>query len=408
MTRTDTRLDQSRGMDFRMALAALAGAVLLLFAAIQSQAQTYRVIHAFTFSDGAFPEAGLTIDAHGNLYGTTAAGGAHECGTVFKMTPHGSNWTLAPLYAFTDGADGCQPATRVVFGPNGTLYGTTSFDTVYNLRPPPTRPASVLQGWNETTLYGFQDSLPAGDVIFDSSGNLYGAMSIGGSGCYNGCGFIYELSPSGGGWNLTVLYNFSVSDGVTPEGIVFDRSGNIFGTTNGGGAEGWGTIFELMPSSQGWIESVLYNFESPDNGGSAPGDGLVEDGAGNFYGSTSYGPNGTSVAFELSPANGSWTYTPLYDLPGVPSAPLTLDAAGNLYGTIYDAAQYPNGVVFKLSPSANGWTFTALHEFTGGTDGKYPASNVSIDANGNLFGTAEYGGEGCETNGCGVVWEITP
>lgn len=298
---------------------------------------------------------------------------------------------------------------QVVFGPDGSLYGTTTYSTVYNLRPQPTRPASVIEGWNETTLYNFADfenngSLLAGEIIFDSSGDLYGVLAIGGLGCYDGCGLIYELSRSGSNWNVTVLYNFNGSDGLQPEGIVFDRSGNIVGTTSGGGANNSGTVFELMPSAQGWLESTLYSFDAPAD--YAPAEGLVEDAAGNFYGSTR-GLNGNGVVFELTPENGGWTYTPLYDLPGVPAASLTLDAAGKLYGTIYDCPQYP-GAVFKLSPGANGWTFTLLHVFTGGSGGAYPESNVTIDANGNLFGTAQSGGQRCETLGCGVVWEITP
>lgn len=393
---------------------------LMIASATPAPCQTYHIIHTFTgANDGGIPEAGLTADGHGNFYGTTSYGGAHGYGTVFRMTLHGSSWLLSPLYSFTGGTDGSDPETRVVFGPDGSLYGTTNVGTVYNLRPAATRQPSALVGWTARTLYQFQGladgAFPYGDLIFDQSGNVYGGVLLGGLGCYEGCGSVYELTPSGGGgWTKTVVYAFQGgNDGESPVGIVFDQSGNIIGAAYQGGQYGYGTIFELTPSSGGWEETTLYSFNYSGTGGYLPEAGLIEDAAGNFYGSTSDGPGGSGAIFKLSPAvGGGWTYTVLYNLPsgyeGGPKAPLTMDAAGNLYGTIDGYCQDCLGGIFKLRAGQGGWTFTSLHDFTGGSDGAHPHSNVSIDAIGNLFGTASTGGAGCNGGGCGVVWEITP
>ena len=378
--------------------------------------QNYQVIHTFTGGgDGASPKAGLTPDGHGNYYGTAYSGGAHSVGTVFKITPHGSTWILSTLYSFTGGADGGWPTTGVTFGPDGSLYGVNYDDTVYNLRPSPVRQTSATAGWTATPLYQFQgieDGFnPSGNLIFDHSGNMYGSMEVGGQGCYDGCGLIYELSRSGQSWQKSVVYNFQGGvDGEAPVGITLDQSGNIVGTTIEGGQSQLGAIFKLTPSSDGWNETTLYSF-ADGSGGNQPAAGLVEDAAGNFYGGTLFGSGYGGVIFELSPSDGGWVYTVLYNFPACggygtgPRAPLTLDTAGNLYGTFdgyYDSC--PAGV-FKLSPGQSGWTFTSLHTFI---DGAHPYSNVSIDPNGNLFGTTSASGEGCYSRGCGVVWEITP
>jgi|SRR5271166_333100 len=418
MTRREQQRNRIAGKYLGIVAVAITIATYAIVAATPAQAQTYQVIHTFTAgADGGIPYAGLTMDAHGNFYGTTYYGGTHGYGTVFRMTLHGSSWILSPLYSFSGGSDGGEPQARVVFGPDGSLYGTTSYGTVYNLRPAPTRQASAVVGWTVKTLYQFQGlqdgAFPAGDVIFDRLGNLYGAVLLGGQGCYEGCGSIYELTPSGGGWTKTVAYAFQGgSDGEAPEGVLLDSAGNLFGTAYQGGEYGYGTVFELTPSSGGWNETTPYAFNYMGNGGFLPEAGLIEDAAGNFYGSTSDGPGSSGTIFELSPTDGGWTYTVLYNLPssyeGGPAAPLTMDAAGNLYGTINGYCQECQGGIFKLTHSESGWTFTSLHDFTGGSDGGHPYSNVSIDANGNLFGTASTGGAGCNGGGCGVAWEITP
>src|SRR5271166_2865561 len=187
-----------------------------------THAQTFTVLHTFTGADGATPMVGLTMDKAGNLYGTTQDGGtggegycASACGTVFKLARKGSGWVFYRLYSFKGGSDGAYPRSRVVIGPDSSLYGTTSeggepgdcyqlpgCGTVFNLKPSPTRPASVLSPWLETVLYRFQGapdgSYPEGEMTFDQAGNLYGSTSAGGAYGHIYSGTIFELAPSNG------------------------------------------------------------------------------------------------------------------------------------------------------------------------------------------------------------------
>lgn len=390
-----------------------------IIAAPAADAQTFQVIHYFTNgADGGVPQAGLTFDQAGNLYGTASNGGSNRNGTVFKMALHGSSWVFMPLYSFRGETDGGGPFARVVFGPNGSLYGTTeNYNSVYNLRPPTNFSRNFLQEWDHTVLYQNQNSndfLPANsDVVFDSHGNVYGASIVGGDpSCYPGCGFIYELTPSGGNWTEMTIYSFGGTgfEGE-PEAVNFGSSGNLYGVTYASGANSQGSVFELIPSGSIWLENTLYSF-SYDTG-SGPQAGLIADAEGNFYGTTSAVPNGSGTVFELSPSGGGWTYTVLYTLSvsyagGAVSA-LTMDAQGNLYGTIDGYCEECGGAVYKLSPGSGGWTYTELHDFTwNGSDGGHPRGSVLIGGDGTLYGTASTGGIDCEGLGCGVVWEITP
>jgi len=211
---------------------------------------------------------------------------------------------------------------------------------------------------------------------------------------------------SGGTWSEDDL-----SSGDNPfTGVIFDTAGNLYGGNQG---EGYGRIYQLVHSGSGWTMNPILTVLSGDTGGPPLG-GLIFDNSGNLYGSmVGAGPNGGGTLFELSA--GTWNFNLLYGLSGGggPEESLTMDSAGNLYGTAtYDGA-YDEGSVFKLTPSQNGWIYTDLHDFTGGSDGGQPISNVVIDAHGNLYGTASRGGSGpCTSmydgNGCGVVCEITP
>ena len=388
-----------------------------------AQAQTYKVIYNFTGGqDGASPEAGLTMDRAGNLYGTAYEGGGNNRGTVFKLAHKGSGWVFSPLYSFTGREDGGAPIARVVFGPDGSLYGTTEFGgrncgsgcgTVFNLKPPPAACRTALCAWTLTVLYrfsGFSDGANPGygDLIFAQAGNIYGTTYFGGN---NAQGVVYELTPSNGSWTEKSIYLFSgSSDGAYPySGVVFDKSGNLYGTTYAAGAHGYGTVFELTPSGSGWTENTLYGFQSATDGGK-PFGGLVFDDSGNLYGATSSGgPGSGGTAYELTSSNGSWTFDVLYGFassayqPG-PYGSLTFDVAGNLYGTTTKEGTHSAGSVFKMTPSNGGWTETDLYDFTGSSDGGVPYGSVLLDANGNLYGTASQGG----TNGYGVIWEITP
>jgi len=384
----------------------LAGAV--------AQAQT--VLHNFTNGpDGGEPQAGLTMDRAGNLYGTASTGGNTSgvcsypnppgCGTVFQLSRRGSGWVLNTIYTFS-GPDGAHPHTRVIIGPDGSLYGTTSDGgdandgTVFNLRPPASACKTALCPWTETVLHSFQgfdgEQPTFGDLVFDAAGNIYGTTPHGGQGAN---GVVYKLTRSNGGWTETVLYRFQGGDGdgaIPYAGVAFDQAGNLWGTTGFGGPYDNGTVYELVPSGGSWTESVVHYFLGASDGAN-PYAGLIVDQSGNFYGAT-YGYDGTTPkVYELSSANGGWTYSVLYSLgfnQGI-IGKLAMDAAGNLYGTNY----YDSPEVFRLTPSNGSWTLTG----TWGA-GVNPVGGVIFDGSGNLYGTTQGGG----TDRDGVVFEITP
>jgi len=409
-----------------------------------AQAQTFKVIHNFSGGgDGGVPTAGVIMDEAGNLYGTTCGSlcgyGGGNSGNVFKLTHKNSAWIINPLYTFSGGNDGGSPGATVVFGPDGNLYGTTYYGggdgcggsgcgTVFQLKPYPTACKTAICGWQETVLYRFtggsDGATPGrGDLIFDKAGNLYGTAQGGGNQAgvcseIGGCGVVFELTPSNGGWTESVLYSFTGgSDGAAPPGgVIFNNIGNLYSTTTFGGnldcvnswGLGCGTVFELTPSGQGWTENVLYTFQNGNDGRGWPYVGLIFDNSGNLYGTTvNGGANGGGSVFKLTPSNGGWTFATSFSFPGGfdtagPEASLTMDAAGNLYGTTIGGGYSTNGTVFKLTASGGGWTYTDFYDFSGEYDGGSPQSNVILDANGNLYGTAVDG-----QNGSGVVWEIT-
>ena len=399
------------GTSRRAATAALAMALALTVVATPAaHAQTFTVLHNFKDGqDGANPETGLTMDKAGNLYGTTIHGGL-GVGTVFKLNKS-SGWTFKPLYSFpANESDGASPQARVIFGPNGTLYGTAGGGipgggVVFNIEPR-ARTETVL--YNFPGYHGDAGRPGSGDVVF-YQGNLYGTTILGGSA---GVGAVYELTPSG---EESVLYSFTggQQDGSYPwSGVIFDGSGNLYGTTTAGGDPaclgGCGTIYKMTPSGSGWTEKPIYYFTGGSDG-AAPYGGLIFDQKGNLYGTTVSGGSGGTV-FELKPKpEGSWKFKLLYSFVGNggPSGSLTMDAAGNLYGITAenncpDCSTY--GDVFELTPSGGSWSYINLHAFQDGNDGGDPYGSVVLDANGNLYGTAWGWGK----YGYGTVWEITP
>jgi uncharacterized repeat protein (TIGR03803 family) len=396
---------------------------LALFVPYRVPAQTYQVLYNFTDSPvGGFPNAGLTTDRAGRLYGTAFQGGNGTAGGVFRLVRSGPSWRFEPLYAFTGGSDGAYPTARVIFGPDGTLYGTTEAGggtgcfgegcgVVFNLKPPPNACAAALCYWKETIIYRFvggnnDGAYPRSEVVFDSAGNLYGTTSNGGP---SDLGTVYQLSPTSGGWTERVLYAFGGNSGGTPlSGLILDAAGALYGTTQYSFGFNYGTVFKLTRSGSNWSESDLYSFTDGSDGGMPTG-GLIFDGSGNLYGTTPFAGVGSGgTAFELVPSNGSWTFNLLQSFPGDgqhatgPNASMTFGATGNLYGTTTGTSSGPDyGTVFELTPTSGGWTQTVLHAFAG-SDGELPFSNVIFDSSGNLYGTASQGG------GYGVVWEITP
>ena len=198
----------------------LAAVILTVGVVVPLRAQTLNVIHNFVGSaDGEYPVAGLTMDSAGTLYGTTAGliyTSGPSYGSVFRLKLHNGSWLFTPLFDFRGGADGAYPLARVVIGPNGTLYGTANrggienctqgCGLVFDLHPTPTIPASPLTPWREIVLYSFQGSTDGaypgyGDMVFDSTGNMYNTSSQGGiNACagHVGCGVVYKLTKSGG------------------------------------------------------------------------------------------------------------------------------------------------------------------------------------------------------------------
>jgi len=414
----------------RAAVAGLMLAAMFMLTAVATQAQTYSVIHNFAGGqDGATPMAGLTFDRAGNLYGTAAYGGtvggacgASGCGTVFRLAKRNSGWVFSPLYSFAGGTDGANPEANVNIGSDGSLYGSTYLGggpcngdgcgTIFNLKPPASACKSALCPWTETLVHKFTgpDGIgPVGTVIFDQGGNLFGATTSGG---FRNGGAIFELLPMGGGWTVKVLYS---SYGYPKGGLILDDSGNLYGPAFTAG-NGYGSVYRMVPSGSSWITTDLYDFNYGSDGG-YPWAGLIFDPAGNLYGSTCSGGSGNGgTVFQLAFSGGSWVLNTLYSFAGPdngrlvvgPVGSLVMDHAGALYGTTLADGVHGYGSVFKLTPGGDGWTFTSLHDFTGGSDGGYPYSYLVFDAKGNLYGTASVGGNGPCTNGCGVIFEITP
>ena len=279
---------------------------------------TEKVLHSFVgnSSDGWWPSDGLIFDAAGNLYGTTTTGGTSVysctggCGTVFELSPAADgSWTERVLYNFGGPPDGAVPHDGLIFDAAGNLYGTTYAGGAYSCGQYANGCGTVFElspigdgNWAESVLWSFGNgedgAIPTAGLIFDTAGDLYGTTGAGGSG---GGGTVFELSPSQG-WEQ-VLYNFRNTyppmDGVGPEGgVIFDALGNLYGTTELGGSQDSGTVFELSPSGGGtWTEQLLYNFDG--GSGAIPWAGLIFRG-GNLYGTTTQGGNyGNGTVFEL-------------------------------------------------------------------------------------------------------------
>jgi len=302
-------------------------------------------------SDGANPEARVIFGPNRTLYGTTNRGGTDGNGTVFNVRPFASvcktvlcPWMETVLYRFTGDPDGHAPEYGdLVFDQAGNIYGTTgsggnSFGTVYELTP-------SGGGWTESVLYAFSHSdgdAPTGGVILDNAGNLYGTTNNGGLFDF---GTVFELTYSMGfGWSESFLYSFqNGSDGSNPSaGLIFDQSGNLYGATLHGGSGGGGTVFKLTPSSGGWTFSLVYSLTGTQNHSCGPIGKLVMDGAGNLFGTANCdGEYNAGSVFKLTPSGNSWIYTDLHDFcsypncsdGGYPRSNVVIDANGNLYGT---------------------------------------------------------------------------
>jgi uncharacterized repeat protein (TIGR03803 family) len=342
---------------------------------------TETVLYAFCpagqCADGAEPRGGLVVDSAGNLYGTASKAGNKGKGVVFELSPTSSGWSYQVLYRFCPELTGCS-------------HGAD----------------------------------PEAGLVIDAAGNLYGTTYVGGS---SGYGVVFELSPGDAGWTYQVLYDFcsqdACADGRNPQsGLIIDGTGKLYGTTIAGGSNDYGAVFELTPSGTGWSQTVLYSFcaQTGCADGADPSSGVIMDGAGNLYGTTETGgKNGNGVVFELISTDGGWNYRRLYAFcqqiacpdGQYPNGGVIMDAAGNLYGTTtYGGGYCPNtgtcGIAYRLSPVDAVWQQTTLYSFcsqSGCADGAYPFAGLILGGAGNLYGTTYNGG----TAGLGTVFAIS-
>jgi uncharacterized repeat protein (TIGR03803 family) len=409
----------------------------------------FSVVHTFLgLDDGEFPEAGLTTDGQ-NLYGTTfgtLANGtlgkkcSKSCGNVYGVD--GTN--LATIYSFAAGSkDGAFPAGEVLLQ-GTTLYGTTEYGTLTN-----------CGGFGCGTLYEIKNSghekkvfkfcLLAGcaDGVFPHSGltlgpmkSLFGTTTFGGVGdgllcgsSLGGCGVAYQLGPDG----PHAIYSFCsrpkknvCTDGAVPLGRLFYYSGDLYGTTQFGGAYAAGTIFKLSLNGSNWTEKVLYSFcKQAQDGtcadGAVPQAGLIES-AGNLYGTTAYGgnacadnPAGCGTVFRIAPDGTGFATLRSFDGEAtgdgaILQAPLAADDMGNLYGTTLRGGGgvcarngVPQGCGTLFEMAANG-TYRILHPFAGDTDGSHPAGALVL-LGGAIYGaTTDKGGVGAGGCGCGTLY----
>jgi uncharacterized repeat protein (TIGR03803 family) len=332
-----------------------------------AHAAGYKRVHNFGSGlDGSNPSGPLAFDAALNSYGTTAAGGAFGFGTVFMIAPSGEEQIL---WNFTGGSDGAYP------------YG---------------------------------------GVVVDLAGNLYGTTVAGGSGfcAGDGCGVVFELTNSGDSWDLVPIYSFTGgNDGFGPGSTLqWDGRGNFYGTTPDGGEYGYGVIYEISQSNDGWRFRTLHAFTGNKDGAVGSLGALAGDYFGNLYGTTELGGDfGAGTVYQLSPigegASRSWKFTTLYQFQGMPDAAnpyggLALDEAENLYGTTYFGGQFGMGTVFQLARGSNGaWQENVLYDFQGGTDGSFPTSTLLFSEDPDSFyGTTTTGGRpSCD---CGTAFSL--
>jgi len=425
--RADTSF-AAQGRKRRRILPALLIGLVTLGSAIRVQAQTTTVLYSFALSNnftGINPQASLIRDASGNFFGTTAVVGfGGEC--AFELVNSAGSYAAKSLYDVYQSNIGCSEAGLVMDG-SGNLYGTTSLGgdnyegAVFEL-------VNSNGSYTEQLLYSFggypSDGVsPLAALVMDTKGNLYGTTSGGGS---NGPGTVFELVNSAGSYTEKLLYSFAGpaaggqgADGAHPlASLLADAAGNLYGTTNVGGAYGGGIAFELVNSSGVYTEHILYSFGASSGDGLNPVGGLITDGSGNLYGTTpSGGANSQGTVFELVNSSATYAERILYSFTGSggdganPQASLVMDAAGDLYGTTLNGGISSSdcsagcGIVFELVNSSGSYRENVLHRFGNYFgDGERPQAALIMDPSGNLFGTTVAGG----TAGNGTVFEVNP
>ena len=354
-------------------------AALVISAAQPAYSADITTVVSFSSAGGYSPYAGLVDDSLGNLYGTTAFGGTVGYGTVFKVSQNG---TLSTLVNFTGGADGGTSFGALTRDGSGNLFGTTSRGgafgggTVFK----------ISSGGTLSTLANFatgESGAPRYGLVEDAAGNFYGTTY--GTGGSSHTGTVFKLSAAGA---LTTLAAFTGgSDGAgAQDRLVLDGSGNLFGTTQAGGASGFGTIFEI---TSGGSLNTLASFAGGNSGARSMA-GLYLDGSGNLFGTTAFGgPYDDGTVFELPKGGVLKTLAVFNGVNGyLPQSGLITDAVGNLFGTTYGGGISEHGTVFEVSHTG---VFSTLAFFRGG-DGSSPSGDLYADASGNLFGTTAFGG----------------
>jgi uncharacterized repeat protein (TIGR03803 family) len=367
-----------------------------------AQAQTLTDLYNFQgAADGGNPFATLIRDNAGNFYGTTSTGGYYNpicsypgCGVIYKLDTAGNE---TPLYTFAGTPDGQSPVAGVVVDPAGNFYGTTAYGgnngygTVYMLNAAGSE--KILRSFTGGTDGG----IPNGGLVRDKDGNLYGTTFTGGSG---GLGTVFKLSAAG---VFSTIFTFpDTAHGSHPNAtLTLDTTGDIYGTTQYGGASNHGIVFSLEPGSG--AETVLYSFSGmPD--GAYPQAQLVFKGT-DLYGTTTEGgASNNGTVFKLT---SSGTETILHNFGGspdgsYPTAGVVLDKAGNVYGTTFHGGGGGGaGTVYKIDPAGNE---TLLYSFQGSFDGQGPWAGLILNPTATaVYGTTELGGFNC----CGDIYSVT-
>jgi uncharacterized repeat protein (TIGR03803 family) len=440
-------------MNYRRLLGGASAALIvvaLILAPGASAASNYKTLYQFKGgADGSLPYASLIFDPAGNLYGTTANGGAYGYGVIFKLSSNlDGKWTESVIYSFAGGADGSHPSATLILAADGNLYGTTrtggtgsctfqgnsGCGTAFKLTPNPDGT------WSETVIYSFSrvpdGFVPSfGGLTSDESGNLYGGTHYGGktsTNCASGCGTVFRLAPNlDGTWTESVLYRFDEANGWNPFGSLLLNQASIFGITSNGGGDrglncpfypGCGAVFELTANMDGsWTQKVLHRYKGQLNGdGGISYGGLTLGSGGVLYGTTGWGaPAGVGGLFTETPqTDGSWRYQWSHSFPNgkgpaIPWGTLTTDASGNLYGVTLEGGgshdncvanyAYGCGTVFRLTKTNGRWSQKMLHGFRN-RPGAYPRSGVILDVSGKLYGTTSGDGK----TSFGSVYQIIP
>jgi len=407
---------------------------------------TFSVLHNFCTAkkcaDGYAPIAAPISDGAGNFYGTTTTGGPSNTGTVYRISPNGKKWTFTTLYSFCslkNCTDGAGPRAGLIIDTKGNLYGVTNGGGKNN-------GGAVFQlsqsgdNWTNKVLYSFCSKANCTDgniptlgklayqgqssgAPYDGTSPLYGVTNTGGG---NNQGALFSLTPNKGNWTEAVVHDFcdksNCADGAVPYATpIVDDSGNVFGTSVGGGANGHGAVYEAQRAGKGWNFTVLYSFctdKSTCVDGGTPIAGLFQDGAGNLYGTTTYGGanlaggNGGGTVFKIVPNGVHSKHTKLHDFcmetnctdGANPQGGVTMDSKGHLIGATTSGGDVNMGTLYSLGGSKLNMFTRRFFFHDIATPGAVPVEPPLIDAKGNMFGTTVAGG----SENDGTFYKFTP